>query len=302
MRIRNLDTFYWIASLGSFRAASEKLFLTQPAITARIQALEQDLGTEIFVKNLKRAELTAAGRRLFGFAERYMQLEADLLSTFSQTASIEQGIRIGASETIASTWLPEFLGDLNQSRENLSFDLRVDSTDNLRNALVSREIDLAFLMGPVAEVSIENQELCAFEMVFAASPKIAEQHDNWSIEDIASHPVLTFATNTKPSRQIREMLGPLTNHSPAMTTSTSLGAIVRLGVSGMGICALPRAVIKQELANRQLELVRTDVVLPAISFTASYVSASPANGLYSSIIEQIRNFLNPRLIKNIYQH
>ena len=65
MRIRNLDTFYWIASLGSFRAASEKLFLTQPAITARIQVLEQDLGTEVFVKNIKRTELTPAGRRLF---------------------------------------------------------------------------------------------------------------------------------------------------------------------------------------------------------------------------------------------
>ena len=230
-----------------------------------------------------------------------MNLEGELLSTFSDTASVELAIRFGASETIASTWLPEFLGHLGGSREKLSFDLRVDSTDNLRNALVSREIDLAFLMGPVAEVSIANHELCAYEMVFAAAPEIADQHENWSLGDIAEQRFLTFATNTKPSRQIRESLAPLKKGEPDMTTSTSLGAIVRLCVSGMGICAVPRAVITRELEQGHLVPIETSLELPSISFTASYVSASPASALYRSIIDQIERFLEPRLIKNIYQ-
>ncbi|MCG8560382.1 MAG: LysR family transcriptional regulator [Hyphomicrobiales bacterium] len=302
MRIRNLDTFYWIASLGSFRAAAEKLHLTQPAISARIQVLEQDLGAEVFVRELKKAELTPAGRKLLGFAERLMALEQDVLSAFADTSKIEQTIRVGASETIVSTWLPDFMCSLSQSRKNLSFDLRVDTTDNLRNSLVSRDIDLAFLMGPVAEVSVANHDICKYEMMFAAHADLARLHDTWRLPEIAQYPVLTFAANTKPSRQIREMLAPFCNGSPNMTTSASLGAIIRLAASGMGICAVPKAAIDIELRDGTLVALATRAELPTISFTASYVSASPIAGLIAAIISEVIDFLEGRAIKNIYQN
>ncbi len=301
MAVRNLDTFYWIASLGSFRAAADKLNLTQPAISARIQVLEQDLGVEVFVREIRNAELTFEGRRLFVFAERMMNLNQEILSAFSETANIEQTIRVGSSETIVSTWLPDFMGYLNQTHKHLSFDLRVDSTDNLRNALVAREIDLAFLMGPIAEVSITNHDLCAYEMVFAAPEKLACQHNIWSPEDIANQSILTFANNTKPSRQIREILTPYAHASFDMTTSTSLGALIRLSKSGMGICALPKAVIENETASGELVELKTKLEIPAISFTASYSSEGPQSRLMADISGYVFEFLRSRLIKNIYQ-
>lgn len=293
MKVRNLDTFYWIASLGSFRAASEKLNLTQPAISARIQVLEQDLGTEVFIREMRNAELTKAGHKLFIYAERFMNLEQDVLSAFIETTSIEQTIRVGASETIVSTWLPEFMGTYSKSKAGLSFDLRVDSTDNLRNALVGREIDLAFLMGPVAEVSVTNREACTYDMVFAAPPALAEKHPNWTLDDISKEPVLTFANNTKPSRNIRELLTS-ENQQPTMTTSTSLGAIIRLALSGMGICAIPRAVLEDELKRGALVELKTEVHLAPITFTASYVSSTPLSSLMSEISDGVLSFLTER--------
>lgn len=300
MNIRNLDTFYWIACLGSFRAASEKLNLTQPAISARIQVLEQDLGAEVFVREMRNAELTSDGRRLFVFAERFMKLNQEVLTAFSETTSFEQTIRVGASETIASTWLPDFMGYLNQSEHRLSFDLQVDSTDNLRNALVAREIDLAFLMGPIAEVSVTNHEICAYEMALAAPRALAEKHKNWRAEDIAEHAILTFANNTKPHRQIREILSRDNQISINMTTSTSLGALIRLAESGLGICVIPKAVMEAELESGTLLELKTNVEIPAISFTASYVSGSPESQLTSSLCAKVVEFLEPRLINNIY--
>ena len=300
MKIRNLDTFYWIATLGSFRAASEKLNLTQPAISARIQVLEQDLGAEVFIREMRNAELTQEGRRLFPFAEKLMRLDQEVLAAFSETAKVEQLVRLGSSETIISTWLPDFMSALRQSKRGISFDLTVDSTDNLRNALVAREIDLAFLMGPVAEVSITNKELCSFEMVFAAAANIANQKVKWSETDIANQPILTFANNTKPSRQVRELLTPFASSTLDMTTSTSIGALIRLAKSGLGICALPRAVIVSEIAAGELIELQTNLKLPHISFTASYVSSSPINGLTRQISEDVAAFLQSRLIKNIY--
>ena len=169
MKIRNLDTFYWVATLKSFRAAAEHLHLTQPAITARIQVLEQDLGAEVFVRDTKKADLTSNGRRLKPYADQFMKLDQSVVDAFSNSVTVEQSIRLGSSETIVASWLPDFLTHYSKSRPSLNFDLTVDSTNRLRDALVAREIDLAFLMGPVAEASIENIDLCSFEMVFAAT-------------------------------------------------------------------------------------------------------------------------------------
>ena len=300
MRIRNIDTFYWIATLGSFRAAADHLNLTQPAISARIQQLEQDIGGKVFLREVRNAELTPMGRRLLPYAHRYMALEQEILASFTNTTAIAQTIRLGSSETIVSTWLPDFLTRLATAHPGLSFDLTVDSTDNLRNALVSREIDIAFLMGPVAEVSISNRDLCQFEMIFAATPQIAARHEIWDKPDIATEKVLTFALNTKPSRRIREMLAPHAQGVLDMTTSSSLGALIRLAMSGYGICAMPRAVIASELASGQLCVVPTRFSLPPIAFTASFVSESPISTLMKSIAHDAHSFLAPALTDNSY--
>lgn len=300
MKIRNLDTFYWVASLGSFRAASARLNLTQPAISARIQVLEQDLGAAVFMREVRNAELTAAGRKLYPYAKRLMQLDQDVMAAFSNTTRIEHTVRLGSSETIVSTWLPDFLGHLTDTESQLSFDLAVDATGNLRNALVAREIDLAFLMGPVSEVSITNIDICSYDMVFAASATVAAKHPRWSIAEIARNTVLTFSGNTKPNRQIRELLNQHSSTPVNMTTSTSLGALIRLAINHFGICAIPKAVISEELDAGLLVELPTDAVLPAIAFTASFVADDPASQLMEKIACEAVTYLHGQNIKNIY--
>lgn len=300
MRIRNLDTFYWIASLQSFGAAAEKLSLTQPAVSARIQVLEQDLGAEVFLREVRNAELTAAGRRLLPYANRLMSLEQEILTAFSQSSSIEQTIRLGSSETIVSTWLPDFLTYLKKKHLGLSFDLIVDSTDNLRNALVAREIDLAFLMGPIAEVSVSNRHVCTFDMVLVAVPELANSRPAWDLSSVAAQTVLTFAQNTKPSRHLRELLVKHSGRNLRMTTSTSLGALIRLAKTGYGLCAMPKAVVLSELENNELVELQTTFNIPSIPFTASYISDSPINELMVHISEEVDNFLKPKLTDSVY--
>lgn len=302
MKIRNLDTFYWLAQLGSFRAAAEHLHLTQPAITARIQVLEQDLGTKVLLRDTRNADLTAAGRKLLPFAEKMMELDQSVISVFSNTTTVEQTVRLGSSETIVGSWLPDFLTHYAQLRPNISFDLTVDSTDKLRNSLVSREIDLAFLMGPIAEASIENTELCGYEMVFSATPDIAARRKIWTVKDIAQESILTFSGTTRPYRQIKELLAPHVPGELKITSSASLGAIVRLALSRYGICALPKAIISSEVARGVLTELNTNFDLPPIAFTSSHVSVSATSGLVKEISTSAASFIEPRLINKIYQY
>ncbi|SNY91324.1 DNA-binding transcriptional regulator, LysR family [Cohaesibacter sp. ES.047] len=300
MKIRNLDTFYWVSTLGSFRAAAIHLNISQPAISARIHMLEQDLGAWVFLRDVRNAELTPEGRKLLPYAERSMALEQQIIDAFSSTTRIVQTIRLGAAETIVTSWLPEFLAYVGKTMPGIAFELSVDTTNNLRNALLLREVDLAFLMGPVAESSIANNPICGYEMVLSTTPDIASQHTHWSAPDIAANRILTFSQETRPTKEIRSRLVAVSDVPLDMTTSTSVGALIELACSGYGICALPRAIIQQALSSGKLVELNTDLQLQDLSFTASYVQSAVTSEMVRKITESLTTFLEPRLRDGIY--
>ena len=77
--LRSLEAFVWIAHLGGFRAAAEKLHATQPAISQRIALLERELGVRLFDREPRAVTLTVKGRELLPYAEQILQLRSDML-------------------------------------------------------------------------------------------------------------------------------------------------------------------------------------------------------------------------------
>jgi len=156
-------------------------------------------------------------------------------------------------------------------------------------------------MGPVSDASVKNSDLCEFEMIFAATGAIAAKKKTWTLSDIAQNRILTFSNSTRPAKEITELLQPFCSGALDMTTSTALGALVRLASTGYGICAMPKAVISTEINEGTLVQLKTNFSLPTIAFTASFVSASPMSVYLSQICKDVVDFLGSRHIKNIYQ-
>ena len=74
MNLKHLETFAWIARLGSFSAAAERLGTSQPAVSMRIAELERTLGTKLFDRAGRSARITPKGRELIDYAERILSL------------------------------------------------------------------------------------------------------------------------------------------------------------------------------------------------------------------------------------
>ncbi len=84
---------------------------------------------------------------MIGYAERFESLvERDLVDSSAH----RRLIRIGAAETVTQTWLPDFISRLHREFPVMTVDINVDISPNLRASLLAREIDLAFLLGPVS--------------------------------------------------------------------------------------------------------------------------------------------------------
>ena len=280
MHYKRLETFLLVATLGSFRKVAQRLYTTQPAISNRIAALENELGCRLFEREqgLGGVQLTSKGKELLPFAEKIVSL-ANQLRQRADTDQQHSGLlRLGVSETIVHSWLPTFMSSIHEEMPNLDIELTVDVTSNLGAALVDRSIDLAFLMGPVGRPEIVDLDLCSFPLQWVASKHLGLPSRKLRLNELQTIPVLTFAKNTKPFSDINNRFKEVGTTPTRFFSSSSLAALVKMTVDGVGISALPAAVVANEISRGDLIELDVEWAPNELVFTASYCTV-PANFL-----------------------
>lgn len=269
--LRGIETFYWVATLGGFRAAAEKLHTSQPAISQRISQLEDQLGTRLFDRDTRSVRLTVRGQALLTQAERMLQLRQDMLALAREENAIAGRLTLGVAETIVQTWLPTLLARVHDLFPALALEIEVDNTPPLRNHLLAHRIDLAFLMGPLSEAEVENLDLCRYPLAWLAHPKLDLGAGALTLQRVAQWPIVTYPATSRPHQALREMLVNAGITEARMVGSASLRTTVRMVQAGVGVGVFAPAVLGRELAEGQLRLLDVGgIALPELSFTASW--------------------------------
>ncbi len=268
--LRNLETFVWVARLSGFRLAAEKLNTTQPAISARIAQLEEDLGARLFERNAKKVQLTSKGGELLGYAERMLSLRTDLLRAVGDPASLRGRLRLGVPETIVHTWLAALVERINTAYPAITLDIEVDSTVNLREALVADRLDIAFLFGELHDPRFRIEPLCSYPLAWFAAPRLPLPAGKVVLSDVARWPIITFRRGSAPHDSVSRLLFASELTQARIFGSSSIAGIVRMALDGIGTCVLPPSVVTSYVAEgalRQLDLAQE---LAPIDFHISY--------------------------------
>ena len=298
--LRQLETFVWVANLGNFRKTAEQLNTTQPTISARIAGLEELLGVKLFERDTGSVRLTSKGQELLPYAEKVLRM-ADMFRERTENDSALSGVlRLGVSETIVHTLLPMFLSGLHERHPNIDVEITVDVTINLRNDLVSRNLDMAFLMGPVSEYRIGNIDLASFPLVWAASPQLGiDINRPLKVDEIVKYPILTYARITRPYAEIENYLRVHCEQPARIFPSSSLAACLQMTCDGIGIGTLPRVVIEDRLADGSLVAVSCEWQPSDLDFTASFPTV-PGNPISDAAAELAREIAarGKRLVKH----
>ncbi|MFC6688997.1 LysR family transcriptional regulator [Jhaorihella thermophila] len=246
MKLVQLETFLWVATLGSFRKVAERLNTTQPAISSRIAALEETLGGKLFERGPRMVTLTALGQSMVPYAEKIIYMTDRMRAQAGSAGETEGVLRLGVSETIVHTWLPAFLRQVHDRYPGLDVDLTVDVSPQLQADLLAQRLDLALLLGPVPAPEVAALPLASYPLVWLASPALAIETPA-TVEELARHRILTFSRNTRVYAELRDRLRRVDGAPARISASASLSAIRRLAVDGMGIAVLPRVTVEEEL-------------------------------------------------------
>lgn len=272
---KGIETFYWVATLGGFRAAADKLHASQPAISQRISQLEDGLGVRLFDRDTRGVRLTVRGQLLLALAEQMLHLRQDMLRLARAQDVVGGRLTLGVAETVVQTWLPTLLARVREVFPDLVLDIEVDTSPVLQSRLLGHQLDLAFLMGPITEPQVDNLPLCRYRLAWVAQAGLNLGPEPVPLSRIAQHPVITYAANSSPYQAVRRMLAGLGASVPQMYGSASLNTTTRMALDGMGIAVVAPAVLARELAAGQLRVVQVQSEpLPDLVFTASWLRGS----------------------------
>lgn len=289
MNLKQLEAYLWVAKLGSFSKTAERLFTTQPAISSRIANLEEELRTTLFDREGGVVRLTPQGQALMPMAEDALGAVEAMRERAGSPAEVSGLLRLGVSETIVQTWLPELLAEMRETYPSLDVEISVDVTASLRNELVEHALDLTILMGPISEYTVTNTVLCEYPLIWTMRPETQDSASvKMSMSEMLAYPILTFARNTRPFAEIYEAFRDQTGKTPRIFPSTSLSACQRMAERGVGIGVIPRISATRAIEDGRLVEIETDWHPTPLSFTASYI-ADPSRPIIARIAEMAQN-------------
>jgi DNA-binding transcriptional LysR family regulator len=171
MADRRLQVFHTVARLLSFTKAAETLHMTQPAVTFQIRQLEEHFNTRLFDRTHNRISLTAAGQRVFDYAEKIIALYGEMDSRVRELTGDVSGILIiGASTTIAEYVLPGLLGEFQSRYKDVNVRLSVSNSLGIVHMVENNTVDVGIVEAPVTNKNLAVEVCWHDELMFICPP------------------------------------------------------------------------------------------------------------------------------------
>lgn len=247
LAIYHLETLVWIARLGTFRAAAERLGTTQPAISARVREIESQLGLAVFRREGRGVVLTARGRQLVRDCEPLLAGFERALLGAGDLAGATGVVRIGAGEIAAASCLPGFVSAVEADLPGVTLEIELDLTARMLQHLLAGTRDLALLAGPVASPGLITAPIGEVGLVWLASPAtlaaggFAQALPVWSVG--AHSPI----HQVMQADLLREGLRPRALH-----TCGNVETMIALVSAGHGAALFPETMVRPARAAGRL--------------------------------------------------
>jgi LysR family transcriptional regulator for metE and metH len=254
LEIRHLKLVAAIAETGSVTRASNRLHLTQSALSHQLRDAEEQLGSRLFERQKGTMTLTVAGERLLKSArtviEELERAERDIHNDAACGNGVDRGvIRLSTECYTVYHWLPPRLRLFQQKFPAVEFELVVEATDNPFAALLDGKLDLAIICDPVRNRKIKYTPLFEDEMVAIVSPEHRMAGKIFAEpQDFAEETVFMYPPKTESSF-LNEILAPA-GVSPRRIQEVMLTeAIIEMVRGGLGVSTIARWAVAPQLAS-----------------------------------------------------
>jgi DNA-binding transcriptional LysR family regulator len=241
MEFDQLKGFFQVAKLKSFTEAAQKLYLTQPAISLQVKALEEEMGEKLFERVGRRIKLTHAGEILFRLTEDIVRKMDEIRSVMGELHSLERGrFILGASDTTSLYFIPDLIKEFRRAHPNIELLLVNRISQEVVRRVIECEVDLGIVSLPAAEPRLSVKPLIKHPMVcvVAADHPLAGRK-MVRAADLAGEPMIALEKESTIRRRIDAYLSENGVQPRTVIELGSFEIIKKFVAIGLGISIIP---------------------------------------------------------------
>lgn len=284
LTIKTLRAFFWLARQKNYHAVARQLNVTQPAISARISMLEDELGVKLFSRAHQSIQLTPEGQEALRLCEQILDGVDRLAARFSAVREPSGIIRLGVVDSVARTWLPALLERLRISAPAVDLEITAESTVVLHSLLRAGALHMSVSISRCDDADIRNTEVGRYEMAWVGNPRLFDADQIYSRHQLIDLPMIGYLPETPPALWLNQYFGDDGGGPIYRNTTNSMSTMIWLAESGLGIAAIPPRAIHQYLADGRLAIVPTDRAFEPIPFFLSYRTRP-----HSAVVEAVKS-------------
>ena len=256
MDFDHLVTFAEIAKLGSFSRAGQKLFRSQPAVSAQIRQLEQEYGQKLFDRVGKSVRLTVAGETLLEYAGRLLTLRDESLRAVADQAASPRGtLAVGANEATCLYVLPDIFAEYSRRYPGVQISIYRNFSHKVIEKVESGAVDVGIVTLPVKAPSLRVHPIFRDRLVLMASPSNPlAALKSVTTAQIAEQPQIFPKTGF--TRQVLDkQFRPYRSRLRVVMELPSVGMIKQFVAAGLGVSIISAGFAREEARAGLVKLI-----------------------------------------------
>ena len=259
MIFRQLECFLAVARLGNLSRAAEEMFLTQPTLTARLKALEEEVGDQLFVRTSRGMRLSEAGKEFAPYAERCVGAFEEGKRQLEELRGGSGGrLAIGAAPGVGTYALPGLLERFMVAYPKVSISVRTGHSEDILDMVVREEVQLG-LTREMRHPEVESLPLYEDELVLVVdSGHRFTRRGSAELADIGEEQLIFFDHDSSYFGQTQALFREAGIGELRTMEVDNIEAAKRMVEHRLGVAFLPRTAVLRSVTAGNLRLVSVE--------------------------------------------
>ena len=256
MDLDQLHTFLEIVRLKSFSKAAQTCYRTQPAVSAQVRQLEQELGAALFERLGTKISLTTAGKIFAEYAEQILDLRRRAQDSINELERSPRGeLVIAANEATCIYVLPGVFAEYVKKFPNVQLSVDRSYGSRVVEAVMDNLADFGITQLPVTEKKLQVVKIHSDEIILLLPPRHALAGRRFvTARDLIGHALLMPKSGTTRAR-LDVWMEPVESEMQIAMELDSTEMMKRFVLSGLGISFLAASNCREEVAQGKLAAV-----------------------------------------------
>ncbi len=263
MLLGQLEAFVETARHGSVSRAARALFVTQPALTARLKGLEAALEVELFTRTGRGVRLTAAGRTFLPYARRALGAVADGRRLLAEASRGDGGqLAIGAAPAVSTYVLPAILQRFHAAYPNVQLSVRTGHSEEVLELVLREDVEVG-LVRALRHPEIQTVPLYEDELVLVVDSehRFTVRHEV-DVEELSEERLILFDRSSSYHDVTSAFLRDQGVLPRGIMELDNIDATKKMVEQGLGVALLPSTAVGEELESGALSAIRITDAAP----------------------------------------